>query len=267
MSMQFYLPESMYKLDSTINRENLYSLYECGVSVTGRVIRLNSKDKILEVDLGDNIIGIMRFEDATIYPVYDAEGVASPNVYKLVGKNIQAKIIGFDNTNIFVSRKLNMLEALEVLKNETHFEFAKITGFSRMSAFFDVGAGIVGRSNSKEFSNVKFRDIQDIGLQNGDIVPVSVIEYFNEDKRFELSRVDVLPSHNDYFSSGDTVTCKVFEPVLDTEVIGHYVLIDRTFCGIVDSPKIKLQYGDEIVAYVKKVKDAGLKLAMVEKID
>ena len=261
---QIFLPESMYKVDSEMTYERLSDLYESGQTVTGTVTRLNSKDELLEVYLGENLTGIMPFASSTIYPLYRYGGI-SPNIYELVGKNIQAKIKCIDGNKIFLSRRENMLNALELLRDKTDkIEYTSIIGFSKSSAFIDMGAGIIGRIRSKAFSPVKFRDIRDVGIKVGDIISAKITEFLEEDNKFELSRVDILPSHYEVFNPNDVVVCKVFEPVCDLGNIGYYVLINNNYCGIVDSPKVKLNYGDNIIGYIKKLKDEGIKLTLVE---
>jgi len=263
---KIFLPESMYKIDLDMTFEKLWYSYECDLSISGKVTRLNSADGVLEVYLGKNLTGIMPFSEATIYALQTKEGRISPNITELVGKTIQTKISNITNDCIFLSRKNNMEEALETLKKHTQFDCAVITGFSRISAFLDIGAGIIGRCFAQQFSSVKFRNIEDIGLKKGDIIPVKVIEFLDENNWFELSRVSLLPSHYDFYNAGDTVTCKVFESLNDYDGIGYLVLIDSKFKGVVDSYETQLEYGDEIIAYVKKLKDEGLKLLFIEKL-
>lgn len=266
MSNQF-LPESMYQVDTKMSYETLLYSFENNLAITGRITRLNSKDKTFEVYLGGNFNGIIHFEDATIYSVYFEDGNITPNIFNLTGKIIRAKIIHIDdNGTIFLSRKENMYEALDFLKDKKEIQYASITGFSVLSAFIDIGAGITGRSYSFTFARVKFKNIKDIGLKIGDIISVKILSFLDESSYFELSRVDALPSHYDVINPRDFVTCKIFDPVRDENEDGYYALIDGKFCGIVDSPDMHLNYGDTVVAYVKKLKDTGVKMNMVKKL-
>ncbi len=265
---QLCLPESVYEPDSNMNYQKLIAFYESNITITGNVLRLNSSAQLLEVELGNGFMGVMSFEDSTIYPIFKEDGTPSPNLYQLVGKNINVKIINMEDGNIFLSRRKNMLEALEFLKNEKEIRFATVTAFSKLSAFFDIGAGIIGRAYSKDFSNVKYKNIKDIGVEVGEMLPVNIISFFEEENKFNLSRVNALPSSEDFYSEGDVVTAKVFDRVTeDEDEIGYYVLIDKRFCGIVDSSNIKLEYGDTISVFIKHIKENGLlKLTMVKKL-
>jgi len=267
MLQQNFLPESMYTIDSSMTYEKLCCFYKEGTTITGNVRRINSSLKVIDVDLGNGCFGSMSLEEATIYPLYKPDGTISPNLYHLVGKTIRATIIGFDSSNQLplLSRKVHMLDAITFFKNETEFLDAYITGFSKHSAFFDIGAGIMGRSNTKAFATTKFRDVKDIGLHVGDIIPVKIISFSENESRFDVSRVAALPSVFDILSEGDVVTAQVFEQVKDEQEIGYYVQVDKKFNGIVDSPDVNLRYGDTITVFIKKIKDDGnLKVTLVK---
>lgn len=265
-----FLPESLYNIDSTMTYEKLYDFYESRTTLTGKVRRLNSQERLMEVELGNGFLSFMSFEEATIYPISRPDGTFSPNLYHLVGKTIRAKIIGFDHSNKtpFLSRKENMLEALPFLKGQTNeFINASISSFSKHSAFFDMGAGIMGRASTMDFSAARFRDIRDLGFKIGDIIPIQIISFLEEENKFNVSRVATLPSVFDVLSEGDVVTAQVFDKVNDDEQIGYYILVDQTFTGIVDSPDIELKYGDMITVFIKKIKtDGKLKVTLVKNI-
>jgi len=269
MLQQIFLPESIYELDYSTTMKTLSDCYVSDTPITGKVLRLNSSQKSFDVELGRNIIASMSFEEATIYELFNDNGGISPNLYQLVGKNIRAKIIGFDFLRSpILSRKANMLEALDFFKNETdQIITASITAFSRLSAFFDLGAGIIGRSFAKDFSAIKYSNIKDLGLKVGDVIPVKITSFIEEKNKFNLSRVATLPSVFNVIDEGDVYIAKVFGPVFDAENVGHFALVEDTFIGIVDSPEIELNYGDLVSVFVKKIKkDGKLKLSIVKKL-
>lgn len=266
MSKQLYLPESTYTLDSKMNHKKLKFFYENNYTVTGKVTRLNSIKEHFEVYLGEDLIGIMPFSESTIYPIYNESNEYTSAIYALVGKTIRAKITEYDGSyHIILSRKENMEEALEYFKNTTEQISGSITGFSQMSAFLDIGSGIIARSYGKNFCNTIFKDIQDVGIKKGELVSVKIL-YPSVDvpNKFEVSRVETLPKAKDCLNPGDLVTCKVFSEIGDNE--GYYVLIDDKFCGIIDSPDIKLEYGDEVIGIIKKIRKKGVKLNLVERV-
>ena len=267
MSKQIFLPEALYGIDSEMTYNKLYIYYKTNTSVTCKVLRSDSKNQLLEVDLGGNLTGIIPFELSTIYQIYNGTSL-SPNIFSLVGKNVRAKIQKFDfeNNTIILSRKESMLEAFEILKDTTQIDFAVITGFSKSSAFVDIGAGITGKSTEKAFSSIIFNNIEEIGINKGDIISVTVLSCDEETKRFELSRVDALPQINNFLSRDDHILCTVLAPI-DSEKTGYFVSIDKNnFKGIVDSPYEELFPGDKIVAIIKRNTLKGTKLNLVEKI-
>lgn len=266
MSKQIFLPEALYEVDSNMTQEKLSVLFETTSSITGKVTRLYSKDKYLEVQLGGGFTGTMSFEDATIYPIYKENGDLSPNIYSLVGNIIQAKIISIEDGQVILSRKENMLEALESLKNESFINTALITGFSKYSAFFDIGAGITGKSCGKNYAAVKYKSTEDFNLRVGDLLSVKVTNFLEDTNHFELSRIATLPSIHNALEQSDVITCKVFDPIGDIAEVGYFVSIDDKYCGILDSPNTHLQYGDEVIAVVRKVLDKGAKLKLVKKV-
>jgi len=264
MLKQLFLPESMYEIDSKLNRRKLVDCFKKHINITGRITRLNSKDNLFEVDLGGNFIGIMPFESSTIYPIYKDNGKFSFGFISLVGKTIQAKIIKYDNNNIILSRKESMLEALEILKQTNKIKFATITSFSQSSAFIDIGAGILGKASTADYSSTIFKTAADVGFKRGDVIQVVIKQFQPELNCFDLSVVDSFKIVENVFNVDDVVTCKVFSSVGDN--LGYYVLVDNKYAGIVDSPFHQLKYGDEISASISKFTINGMRLKIVEKL-
>jgi len=268
MTNQSFLPECMYKVNPGMHMNALKTFHENNVAVVGRVLRLNSKGQFLEVDLGGGIIGYLPCSQATIYQKYKQNGVLNPSVYTLVGETIQAKILSLDlEKNIIVlSRKENMLEAIKVLRHQTQIKFASIIGFSKLSAFVDIGAGVTARCYGRNLSNNLFIHAKDIGLKTHDIFPVDVLEFFEETNQFEVSRTSTFPDINYILFENDVVVCRVFGKVGDEEGIGYFVSIDNKYCGIVDSPEVELNYGDNISAIISKMTPKGPRLNFIKKI-
>ena len=77
---QFFLPESMYSLDSEMNFAKLQWYYESGSALTGKVTRIHERQKYFDVDLGNGILSKMPFNESTIYPIYKPDSFLSPNI-------------------------------------------------------------------------------------------------------------------------------------------------------------------------------------------
>lgn len=267
---RFFLPEQMYHINKQIHRRELADAFVTDKAVTGQVTRLNLKNQLFEVNLGNQFNAIMPFEESTIYNIYKdiRQKDLSPAIYTLVGRTIRAKITSLKN-GIYLSRKDNMIEALAYLKGYSQFDQAMITAFSNCSAFIDVGAGITGKISTFNFSPTRFDNIKDIGLKVNDIIPVQVLDFNPEENHFELSRVSLIPPFEETLDPLDQVVCKVFHALPDKT--GYYVLINQSICGILDSPidsSIELNYGDWVVGLVAKVNPSkkGPQLRFVMKL-
>lgn len=254
--MSNYLPESMYKLDSNITRQNLKE----GDIVTCKVISFKSSKEALIVSLG-NFTGIIPIENATIYPHYIPDGRLHGSVYYLIGKHIRARVISIEDNEVILSRKELMRETMEYFISENPSQFtACITGFSKLSAFVDIGTGINGRISFKEFALTYFDNIRDVGLNIGDIIPVKNLGYDATIESFNLSRVALFSNVKEQYSVGDIVEAKVFTPLNDG--IGYYCLLDDSFAAIVDS-RLELFYGDKIIAKIKGFSSVGPRLCFL----
>lgn len=252
--LQLYLPEAMYHLDENMNLEKISRSYIDDTTVTCKVTRLDCYDQVLEVDLGNHLYGIIPFEDASIYPAFKDDRI-SPSIISLVGHDIRAQVTSL-KPQIVLSRKRHMLQALSIFAHQNHFEYSTITGFSSLSAFVDIGAGITGKLSKRNFIPVRFRNIRDIGFKLYDTFPTDVLNFDPLNNWFELSRLSCLPHFTDVLQKGDVVTCKVFDSVPDGS--GYHVCINKSIAGIVDST-VPLYYGSEIVAVVRKEPVIGKK--------
>lgn len=260
--MSKFLPESTYKVDSTMTYAKISNLHETRSTIVGKVKRINLESKTFEVDLGGNISGYMSYSDSTIYPLYKDNGYLSTNVYTLIGRTILAKILSVKDTHIKLSRKLNMIEAFESLKSETEISCATIVGYSRLCAFIDIGGGILGKIYGKYFAPTMFENITDVDIPVYTNISVKVLECDTDNYRFSLSRVDTLPPVAETIRKNSCIFCKVFNELGDGT--GYYVLINHDICGILDSPDFNLKYGDEVFAYVKSLSSKGPRLSLVE---
>lgn len=254
--MTEYMPESTYSIDSELTRENLNQ----GDIVTGIVTSLVTSKQFLVVDLG-NFNTIMPFEHCSIYKNKFRESYIDPNIFSLIGRTIRARVIK-TGKNTIISRKELMKEALDYLKKVNPSEFTiVITGFNNLSAFVDVGAGIHGRIMPSEFANVHFNNIRDIGLKIGDSFTVKNLGYNKEVKSFELSRMAVIYETPHNYQRDDYVNFKVFKSLNDRS--GYLGLIDNKYLALLDSRRVRLSYGDEVIGIVKEVTNKGTKLKFI----
>jgi len=265
MAKQLFLPEFMCSVDSGMTLGKLEVSYLSQTPVTGKVIKINLRDRFLTVNLGGNFISYMPFEEATIYPIYKPDNSISPAILSLLNKRIQVQILKIKGNNINISRRINMLNALDYFKKQSQIKYAAIVGFNNLSAFIDIGAGLSGKILAKDLSPVLYHNPKDLGLHRGDIISVNVLEYLPDSFFFTLARN--FPKLEESLKISDLVRCKVFDKVYnDPDGIGYYVLIKGTIKGIVDSEFIKLNYGNKILARVKQITKKGPKLEIVKKL-
>ena len=254
--MTEYMPESTYSIDSELTRETLNK----GDIVTGVVKSLVTSKQFIVVDLG-NFKAIMPFEYCSIYKTKFRKGYIDPNIFSLLGRTIRARVINVGE-DIIISRKELMQEALDYFTKFNPSEFTVvITAFNNLSAFVDVGAGIHGRIMPFEFANVHFNNIQDIGLKIGDSFTVKNLGFNEEIKSFELSRMAVIFDNPHNYQRDDHVNFKVFKSLNDRS--GYLGLIDNKYLALLDSRRVRLSYGDEVIGIVKEVTNKGTKLKFI----
>lgn len=259
---QHFLLESMYHISNSMNLRKIAEAYLHDIPVTCQVIRIDTENNFLEVYLGGNIYGTIPLEESSIYST-TKDGKIASKIFALVGCNVRAYIISVKN-GIVLSRKMHMEDALNSIYKIKHFKYASITGFTTLTAFVDVGAGILGKISPNNFAPVIYRNIKDIGFEKNYIISVDVLDYDPYNYRFELSRLSCLPHFSEVFHKGDLVECKIFGKLNDLS--GYYVCVNTYVCGIMDAPDFPLSYNEKVVACVSHVPQAfkpGLQLKFV----
>lgn len=263
---QFFLPESMYSLDSEMYFQKLYWYYETGSTITGKVVRIREKQNYFDVDLGSGFLAKMPFNESTIYPVYkDKEhNFLSPELYHLIGKTVQVKITKLKKLyNIEVSRKENMEELIINIKDQKYFEYVEITGYSKLSAFIDVGGGIKGKILPNNFSPIRFNHIRDVEIPVETIISASVLNFDINTRQFELARIPEKTKSTLY--QNQIVPAKIFDPLGDGT--GYFALVKNSVGAIIDSPDFELHYGDNVIAKVKSITPKGLRIEFLKKFN
>ena len=137
--------------------------------------------------------------------------------------------------------------------------------WTKNNTFVDIGAGIHGIIKPINFSKWFIYNARDIGFKEKDVIPVSFIKFDERQNSFELARI-TNPTYDYSLDVNDIVICKVLEKVTnDPSGEGYYVIFNQSVYGILDS-NIKLSYGDEVTAIVKKITEKGVKFTMVKKL-
>lgn len=261
------LPEGCYEFKELTNAEILEA---CRQSLTVTGIVTNVQDNALIVKLGEEIFGTLPFEEATIYPfTYSSNRKrALPiQIYTLLKKQIRVKIVSVDPTSdsedaIILSRKANMLEAVEYLSNCDYGLF-KISNSTPTMLFGDIGEGINGRITIREVTRSRIKNVAEY-FHVDDECPVKILEK-DDLNRFNLSYKETFPKYNpEQFVAGDSYYAVVHEPV-DQAHSGYFVCINPQITGIMDVDETtRFEYGDHVTCKVKYANAKGLKLSLVK---
>ena len=257
-----YWPEDEYAVDNKITVTGLIEACKENKTVTGIVVAIMQEELI--VKFGD-IQAHLPFAEVTMYPLTyskNKERKFPVQICTLLHKKVRVKVIEVNKDEITVSRKKNMIEACEVLKNcET--VHCKVTNLAPKNLFCDIGDGINSILNIKEINKGRSQNVADF-FHKGDLFSAKIL-FFDDLGRFNISYKAMFKEYSpeDYFP-GDALECRVFCPV-DNRMTGFYVSITPQVSGILDvTPWMPaLKYGQMLEAIVKKAGPKGLTLRFV----
>lgn len=264
-----FLPEGCYE-PQNLSIRDVKRAFSSGEMVIGRVISINELTHNIYVRLGDNVVGILPFSEATIYPLEYSK--INPNltiplqVISLRCKVICAKIKNINDNQVILSRKDNMLEAFEALKDKEILPFF-VTNARYTRVYGDIGCGLQGKIDVQNLCKSRVYSVTEI-CNNNDCIFVKVLK-IDELKRFDLSHKEVFPKYNpDNYSYGDIVVGRVNSEI-DDSFAGLYMYIDPQVSGILDydenSPS--LEYGDLVECMVSGASPNGLHLRFIRIIE
>lgn len=265
-------PEAKCHVDPAMTRFDIEIAYQTNCTITGKVIDYNVDNQTLEVDLGNKIIGILPWEEVTIYdltyPMLDEVASIPRQVISILYKNIRVKVTGVDGDYILLSRKKNMLEAYEeILVSSNRIFQGVIVGKYRAGVFFDIGEGITAFCHVTEFSVTRIENIGawvSLGEQH-------IVQLLDEDTtdnyKFRCSRKSLCSTKNMYdaFKPGQIVIVKVSQPVYQCGILsGYFVELNPTVSGIADifDEKHALRAGDNVTAVIKNVDPENKKIKL-----
>ena len=267
------LPESEYTFKelSWLDIENAWRDAE---TITGKVTEILTDKEVLIVllgksDNGGDIVGILPFSEVTIYPFKYS---SNPNrilplqIATLKNKLIRVKVAYIKDEYIKLSRKANMLNAIEHLK-ECEFAFFVVQSLTEKMCFGDIGDGIVGCISIKNISKSRIANVCE-RLHKGDKTWTKILSFNEERQSFFLSYKDVFREYDPKnYKHGDTIVCTVCTPV-DSSHSGYFAEVSPQVSGIVDSNNLTpiLAYGDKIECFIKTTSKNGLKLRYVRHI-
>lgn len=269
MKQEIY-PESFYRIDDNMSIEKVFKAKETGSFLVSTVLSWNPYYKALEAALGNGFIGIIPFEEITIYPMPKNEIKKASYISELLGQTICVCVQKVVDGVITLSRKANMKKALDILfKNSSKELTCCVKYFDRYGVFVDIGHGLSGRISLKNLSSCFIHSPSDMGIHPGQTLSAKILSYNKERNHFEVSHRETFENLNltENLNAGDIIKVLVLEPV-DKIKSGYYVQINPNSVGILN-PKDNdyrnvIPFGTYVSARVRQnPKNGKIRLAFV----
>lgn len=267
-SKKTYLPEACCKFENLCFKDVKKALSK-HQTVVGFVESINETEEYLLVRLGSDLFAYMPFSETTIYPfTYPKSNprIQIPHaITSLRNKVICAKVKCINGKTITLSRKDNMLETYEAIKDKNDIIF-NVTAVDAKLVFGDIGQGIQAKIIVSELCKSRIRYASEF-CKVGQNMFVKVLN-FDELKRANVSYKRTFPKYDkEQFSSGQVITGRVNEAV-DKNLSGFYITVSPQVVGILDYYPWHpiLHYGDTVECIVRKSSDKGLRLRFLRVI-
>lgn len=264
-----FLPEGCYE-PRDMSMKDIKKAFLNSEMVVGKVISINETKQNVYVRLGNNIAGILPFSEVTMYPFeYSKNKLDLTLPLQVIGlrnKVICAKVKKIDDKQITLSRKDNMLEAFETLKDKEILPFYVLNA-THNRVYGDVGYGLQAKIHINNLCKSRLYSTTEL-CNNGDCISVKVLK-INDHKKFDVSYKETFQKYNpDNFLNGDIVVGRVNSKINDV-FEGLYIFIDPQVSGILDydenSPH--LEYGDLVECIVSRASPNGLHLRFIKIIE
>lgn len=238
--------------------DQIQRAFEKQTTVTGRVENILSQGQVVFVRLGNGLIATMSFSEASIYPC------TPTNLLWLCGKNIRVKIKHICEHYISVSRRANMVEALDILKQRNYVSF-HVTHTKRSVAFGDIGAGLKASISLKNVSKTHVRNINEY-ITTGDIVNVALIGIDDKLHFMASYKNAFMPYVPEDYSIGSKVTGVIADWFKNDFSSAPVVSITPQVFGILtNSDNLPhLKHGTAVECIVTKATPKRLQLELVQ---
>ena len=258
------LPEACYTVGN-MSFKDVEKAFKDNMTVVGLVEAISQKDENLTIRLGEDVIAYLPFSEATMYNLtYSQNNPEFPfplQVGCLKEKTICAKVKTIRGHRIILSRKDNMLEVLELIKDATTLPF-NVTATRTKIVFGDVGQGVQARISVPDLCKARIRSTSEI-CKKGDSFFVKVMS-LDDLGRFNVSYKDTFPEYNpDNYIPGEMITGVINEPV-DSKFSGFFVNVGPQVAGILDYQSWHpiLHYGDTVECVISSASPKGLHLKL-----
>ncbi len=159
-----------------------------------------------------------------------------------------------DNNTIILSRKANMIKALNRIKSlEGETISCTITSMNEYGLFLDSGHGITGLLHISRLISTKVKSPSDVGFSVGESIKAKIYSVDCKTRRVELSYKDLFSNLAHELNTGDVIEAISLFPVNESES-GYYAYVNPNTPALVNAPKhreSKIPYGSKIVAAVR----------------
>lgn len=267
--------------------ESFYKEYCENQTVCGIAIEFNPVEETIKVQLSTTVYGVLPYTEATIYQLSKCEpGKAPKQIATLLGKTIRFKIIhiNLEEEKIILSRKKNMLEALQLLQENFEqnpddvYKAIAICARKNLTYTFELYEGIRIRCHVTEISATIIQ-LDTLNVEEsvakfnkwfyyGQKVRVKILEKF--DGEYSSFNVSVKLADTRTYAYYLKRTCyfgwkngkqliplkvKIAEPIMQNGMVtGYFCEVAPPVRGIVDVPNnTVLEFGSVVEAKLKKV--------------
>ena len=277
MKRQLKLENNCY-VDYFLNMGDVKEAIEKNTTLTGKVMYIDELNKNIIVRLGGEVLGIMPWTEATMYPLTNKYRHCTNKLWELRpdqisaldGRRVRVKVKDITPQGPILSRKDNMLEAWEQIKKipDNTVVPAAINGIHRANTgvFFDIGEGITTFCIFKEYTAT--RGVLSEWVRFGEMSNIRIFGASDENLRIDCSRKMACSQKRGYqsFRKYSIIDVKVASPAFNkTGFCGYHVEVNPIVTGIADAPYVprNIQLGETVQAVIRKVMANERKMSLI----
>ncbi len=233
-------PEEYYELDNNMDINKIEEALKNQCTITGEVIFFDEKKRCLGIKICSNIMAEMPWEEITyngnLTYYSDSKEKIPKEVYGMLKRNkIRVKVMEIKNEKIIVSRRKNIIEATEKMKEKivlNNVIYGKISAICNKGLFIDIGEGITAFCPTRYVSKSYIHDMTKF-FCNDPIIKVRIVEL--EDGKITVSRRDSKVGNYSNYKPNDIVTVKIGTALINSsnKIEAYFAEIEPDVSGIV----------------------------------
>ena len=261
--MRTLKPERTSHLKYGTTMEDVMEAYLQNQTLTGKVTYIHYASKTLQVILGEGILAVMPWSEATIYKFsYKSEKMPTlpTQISTLLYRKVRVKVKEIlEDGTIVVSRKENMLKALEEVKftwEEETYQ-AVVTGKYPSGIFMDIGEGLIAFCHVSEISMCRVN--VDTWVKKGETYSVKIVDVSDAEDNYRMN-CSIRKANNttiDDFKEGQIVNVRISNPVYNGYTIsGYFAELSPNITGIADIryEEANIREGELVYAIINRIK-------------